>query len=51
MTIWPVASGVAWRTLKNVITTPGPFGEIVGGKDCVNLGSRKVTNKTLISSL
>ena len=20
--IWPVASGVAWRTLKNVITTP-----------------------------
>ncbi len=22
MRIWPVASGVAWRTLKNVITTP-----------------------------
>ena len=22
MNIWPVASGVAWRTLKNVITTP-----------------------------
>ena len=22
MMIWPVASGVAWRTLKNVITTP-----------------------------
>ena len=22
MSVWPVASGVAWRTLKNVITTP-----------------------------
>ena len=22
MNVWPVASGVAWRTLKNVITTP-----------------------------
>src|ERR671916_1375237 len=22
MRIWPVASGVAWRTLKNVFTTP-----------------------------
>lgn len=22
MSLWPVASGVAWRTLKNVITTP-----------------------------
>ena len=22
MNIWPVASGVAWRTLKNVLTTP-----------------------------
>ena len=25
MRIWPVASGVAWRTLKNVLTTPSLF--------------------------
>ena len=25
MRIWPVASGVAWRTLKNVFTTPSLF--------------------------
>ena len=22
MNVWPVAQGVAWRTLKNVVTTP-----------------------------
>src|SRR5208283_3952009 len=43
-------TGVIECQQKNVITTSGPFGEIVGGKDCVNLGSRKVSDVSMRST-
>jgi hypothetical protein len=33
------------------ITTSGPFGQVIGGKDGVDLRPGEITNKTLVSSL